>query len=65
MGIQWDFHVFYHWEREFLNASGNGKNFLKIATEISRYFVNGTSVVLKLLDLFSLSNCTALNKLSF
>ena len=35
----WDFHVFYHWEWDFLNASGNGEKILKIATGISRYRV--------------------------
>ena len=37
----WDFHVFYHWKKDFLNITGNGKFFLKIATGIARYFVNG------------------------
>ena len=33
-----------HWEWDFLNASGNGGEILKIATGISRYFVNGNGI---------------------
>ena len=40
----WDFHVFYHWEWDFLNATGKGKIFFRIATGISRYFVNGNGI---------------------
>ena len=32
------FHVFYHWAWDFLNATGNGKNVLKIGTGVSRFF---------------------------
>ena len=34
----------YHWEWDFLNASANGQEILKIATGISRYFVNGNGI---------------------
>ena len=34
----------YHWEWDFVNASGNGKNILTIATGILRYFVNGNEI---------------------
>ena len=40
----WDFHVFYHWQWDFFNVTKNRGGNLKIATGISRYFVNGNGI---------------------